>query len=171
MLSSSCSIMSAIWPVIRSCTCGRRATSSTTRASLLRPGHAAVGDVGHVRHAAERQQVVLAHAGEADVADQHDFVVLLGKRDVAGAERDPAAGPRTSPDTSGPRAAACPPNRDGPDPRRPPEESFSPRPSMARKIDIGTFHRVRLQGKTMGTLSNRVNPRRADMAGHSCRVN
>ena len=80
-VSSSRSTRSAICSVIRSCTWGRRATSSTTRASLLKPGHPAVGNVRHVGLAAERQQVVLAHAGEGDVFDQHDFIISLGERD------------------------------------------------------------------------------------------
>ena len=39
----------------------------------------AVRDVADVGHADERQQVVLAHAVEADVADEHHLVVLLGE--------------------------------------------------------------------------------------------
>ena len=43
-----------------------------------------IADVGH---ADERQQVVLAHAVEADVPHQHHFVVLLGEHLLAGAAR------------------------------------------------------------------------------------
>ena len=74
---SSSSIMSAIWLVIRSCTCGRRANASTTRASLEMPTIFAVGNVGDVRLAEKRHQMMLAHREKRDVLDQHHLVVLF----------------------------------------------------------------------------------------------
>ena len=79
LASSSSTSRLAIVSVIRSCTCGRCETTSTTRASLLSPTTRAVRHVADVGHAHERQHVMLAHAVEADVADQHHFVVLLGE--------------------------------------------------------------------------------------------
>ena len=46
---------------------------------LAQPGDAALRQVGDVGLAGERQQVVLAEAGEVDVADEDDLVVLLGE--------------------------------------------------------------------------------------------
>ena len=77
--SSSSISRLAISSVIRSCTCGRCETLSTTRASLLKPDDFAVGDVTDVGDAGERQHVVLAHAVEADVANEHHLIVLFGE--------------------------------------------------------------------------------------------
>ena len=70
---------SATCAVIRSCTCGRRAYRSTNRAILRQPGDPAVParDVADVGDAVEREQVVLAEARHRDVADQHQFAVIL----------------------------------------------------------------------------------------------
>ena len=78
LASSSSSSRFAMVSVIRSCTWGRRATASTTR-KFAQTDHAAVRDIADVSLAHERQHVVLAHAIEADIAHQHDLVVLLGK--------------------------------------------------------------------------------------------
>ena len=49
---------------------------------LRQSANAPVGrrDVGHVRHAEKRHQVVLAHGVERDVAHQHHFLVVLVER-------------------------------------------------------------------------------------------
>ena len=44
--------------------------------NLAEPDHAAVRDVGDVALAEERQQVVLAHAVEVDVADDHHLAII-----------------------------------------------------------------------------------------------
>ena len=78
--SSSCITRSASSSVIRSCTCGRRDRISTMRASLLSPTMCPFGKIRDVGLAEERQQMVLAHALEADVLDEHHFVIFFGKR-------------------------------------------------------------------------------------------
>ena len=80
---------SAIWVVSRSWTWGRRANTSTRRASLDRPVILPVvgRDVADVRDAVERHQVVLAHRPHLDVLDQDHLVVaeVEGRRqDVLG---------------------------------------------------------------------------------------
>ena len=68
--------MSAIWLVSRSCTCSRRANTSTSRGILLRPITLAVRNVGDVALAEERQQVMLAQAVEVDVLDDHHLAII-----------------------------------------------------------------------------------------------
>ena len=46
---------------------------------LAEPDDVAIGNVADVGHAAKRQQVVLAHAVEADIADEHHLIVFLGE--------------------------------------------------------------------------------------------
>ena len=58
---------------------GAARTTSTRRGILERPDHLAVRDVGHVRLAEERQQVVLAQAEDVDVLDDHHLVVGDGE--------------------------------------------------------------------------------------------
>jgi len=48
--------------------------------NLAQPDDLAVRQVGHVRLADERQQVVFAHRREIDVLHEHHLVVLLGER-------------------------------------------------------------------------------------------
>ena len=80
--------MSAICDVIRSCTCGRFAKTSTTRASFdspqMRPSLAR--DVGHVGAAHERHEMVLADRVERDVAHEHHLLMALveGHAEVLG---------------------------------------------------------------------------------------
>ncbi len=42
------------------------------------PDHPAPGDVGHVRHAAVREEVVRAHGVEVDAAHRHEVPPALG---------------------------------------------------------------------------------------------
>ena len=62
---------------------------------LRQPADAPVGrrDVGHVRHAEKRHQMVLAHRVEGDVAHQHHFLVVLVERACRSARTDPASRP------------------------------------------------------------------------------
>jgi hypothetical protein len=46
------------------------------------PCDSTVRDVGNMRNASKRQQVMFAHAGEFDVANQHDLVVTFFERHV-----------------------------------------------------------------------------------------
>ena len=73
----------AICSVSRSCTCSRRAKTSTTRGSFDRPDDAAARDVGDVHPAEERQHVVLAQRVELDVAHHHHVLVRLVEQRVA----------------------------------------------------------------------------------------
>ena len=69
---------SAICVVSRSCTCGRLAYRSTSRASLDSPvTRPSRRDVADVRHAEERHQVVLARRVHRDVPHQDQLVVVL----------------------------------------------------------------------------------------------
>ncbi len=70
-------IASAICEVSRSCTCGRRANTSTSRANFDRPAILPSGrrDVADVRDPVERNEVVLAGRVHLDVLDQHHLVV------------------------------------------------------------------------------------------------
>ena len=75
--------VSAIWLVMRSWICSRRANTSTSRGILLSPMTCAARDVGDVALAEERQQVVLAEAVEVDVLhDDHLAVVHREERIV-----------------------------------------------------------------------------------------
>ncbi len=44
---------------------------------LAETGDSAVGNIGHMSDASERKQVVFAHAGEFDVANEDDFVITF----------------------------------------------------------------------------------------------
>ena len=81
MTATPCGLMasvmaSAIWRVRRSCTCRRRAKTSTSAGDFAEADDLAVRDVGYVRLAEERQQVVLAHGVELDVLDDDHLVVV-----------------------------------------------------------------------------------------------
>ena len=111
---------SAIWVVSRSCTCGRRAKTSTSRASLDRPviRPSVAGDVADVRDAVERHQVVLAGAVDLDVRDQDHLVVAEVEGRGEHVRRAPAAARRRSrrrPGRPGPGSRA---GRRGRGPRR-----------------------------------------------------
>src|SRR5690348_9546405 len=68
---------SAIWLVIRSCTCGRLAYTSTSLASLDSPVMALdVRDIADVGDADERDQVMFARPVQLDVADDDHLVVV-----------------------------------------------------------------------------------------------
>ena len=70
--------VSATCAVSRSCTCGRRAYTSTSRASLDRPviRPSRSRDIADVGDSVEGQQVMLAARHHLDVAHQHHLVVL-----------------------------------------------------------------------------------------------
>ena len=75
-------MVSAIWVVMRSCTCSRRAKDVDQAGQLRQARDPAVvaGDVAHVRLAHERDHVVLAQRGEGDVPHHHHLVVLGRER-------------------------------------------------------------------------------------------
>ena len=111
---------SATWVVSRSCTCGRLAYRSTSRASLLRPviRPSAVRDVADVGDPGERHQVVLAAAPHLDVLDQHELVVAQVEHRGQHVLRLLPRARRTSPRTPARPAPGCPAARRGRGPRR-----------------------------------------------------
>ena len=124
---------SAICAVSRSCTCGRLAYRSTSRAIFDKPGDPAVlaGDVADVGHTVERHQVVLAGGVQRDLFDQHQLVVLLVKGGVQHGVRDRCRARRTSPGKRGRRGPGCPPTRAGPGLRRSRSATRGPPPRRA----------------------------------------
>ena len=87
--ASAATIASAICVVSRSCTCGRFANPSTSRANFDKPGDATVvsRDVRDVRAPVERNEVVLADRVQRDVAHEHHLVVVGLERDDEMARR------------------------------------------------------------------------------------
>ncbi len=97
--------------------------------------------------------MVLAHARETDVTDQHHLIAFFGGSDVQCSVIGSQAGahPSIHPGDSPGRVHKT---RAIPGLRRPLADSFLPRSSIARRTEIRTFHGVRLQGKTTGRMKS-----------------